>query len=69
MTKPVYEIMQKGFKGDTDETDHLILWIVADYKVDVEKYCKDNRIETVQIERVNVHPLDPGVDIDLTRDA
>lgn len=63
--KQVFEVVLKGFNGDSDETDHLIKWVAAQDAAQVRKYCATKGWDADRIVAIDVAIDDPGIDAQL----
>jgi len=66
MKKKVYQVTLVGFNGGSDETDHLIKWVIAYTKKAVKKAFPDYE----KVERLDIDLFldDPSIDFDLTKE-
>jgi hypothetical protein len=62
MEKKVYEVVLDGFNGSTDETAHLIKWVIAYNKKDVEDFYEDHQ----SVFETDINLKASGIDHDLT---
>jgi hypothetical protein len=63
ITMRVYELVLRGFNGNTDLTDHLVKWVAALNKGAVITYAKSQGWDyTSIVRRTELSRLDVGVD-------
>lgn len=67
----IYEVTLKGYKPDSDTTDHLVKWVKAYSLMDVERFVERNKLDCVDditiMNRPNAAKYDyeDGVDLEL----